>query len=140
MPKHTAPRRSQVRKERHNRQIEGEVVDDTTFLFGRIVKPLGNRFFEICYVDDKKIVHTSATARIRSANCVRILVNDLIALVPDGGNFEIRAKISASAARALLKEGRILKELANSATPEEEEGGFVIAEEDAEADVDVDAI
>jgi hypothetical protein len=47
MPKQVAPRRSQVRKDRHNKQVEDEVIDDNTFLFGRVIKPLGNCYFEM---------------------------------------------------------------------------------------------
>ena len=137
MPKQVAPRRSQVRKDRHNKQVEDEVIDDTTFLFGRVIKPRGNCFFEISYVDSKKIVHSSATARIRSANCARILINDLIALVPDGASLEIRGKVSAATARALLKEGRLHKDLVTTTPTEEDAAGFVIAEDD---EVDVDTI
>ena len=137
MPKQAVPRRSQIRKERHNKQVEDEVIDDSTFLFGKVIKPRGNCFFEISYVDSKNIMHSSATARIRSANCARILINDLIALVPDGASLEIRGKVSATTARALIKDGRLHKELVSSAPVEEDAGGFVITEED---EVDVDRI
>jgi|Laugresp1bdmlbsn_1035097.scaffolds.fasta_scaffold06058_3 hypothetical protein len=138
MPKQVAPRRSQVRKDRHNKQVEDEVIDDNTFLFGRVIKPLGNCYFEIAYVDDKKILQPKAIARVRSANCARILINDLIAILPDGSSLEIRGKISNSSMRTLIKERRLHKDLVATATAtEEEEGGFVIAEED---EVDVDTI
>lgn len=137
MPKQAPVRRSQARKERHNKQVEDEVIDGAAVLFGRVIKPCGNCFFEISYVDSKKIVHPSATARIRSANCVRILINDLIAIVPDGASLEIRGKVSSATARALLKEGRIHKELVSSVPAEEDAGGFVIAEDE---EVDVDTI
>lgn len=138
MPKQVPVRRSQARKERHNKQVEDEIISDSTVLFGRVIKPRGNCFFEISYVDSKNSLHPSATARIRSANCVRILINDLIALVPDGSTLEIRGKVTAATARTLLKEGRIHKEFLSTASTEaEDSGGFVISEED---DVNVDAI
>jgi hypothetical protein len=137
MPKQVPLRRSQVRKERHNKQVEDEIITDTTFLFGRVIKPRGNCFFEISYVDSKNIVHPSATARVRSANCARILMNDLIAIIPDGATLEIRGKVGAATVRALLKEGRLHKELVTTLSTEEEDtGGFVIAEDE----VDIETI
>jgi len=89
-------------------------------------------------VDDKKILQPKAIARVRSANCARILINDLIAILPDGSSLEIRGKISNSSMRTLIKERRLHKDLvATTTATEEEEGGFVIAEED---EVDVDTI
>ena len=119
---------------RNNKRVEEECLDDKSFLFGRVIKPLGNCFFEISYVDEKKIVHSKAIARVRSANCARIFINDIIAVLPDGDGIEIRGKLTRSSLHHLTKEGRLHKDLVGSAE-QEEDNGFIIEEE-----VDIDQI
>ena len=140
MPKSQPPRRSAVRKQRQNTRVEQDVIHGEVFLFGRVIKKLGHKQFQVSFVDTENHFYETASARIRAKNCAIIDVGNIIVLVPDGSTMEIRGRLMPDTVRLLVKEGRINKALLATGEDTEEEA-FVFAEEPvapATADAEID--
>jgi len=143
MPKSQPPRRSAVRKQRQNTRVEQDVIHGEVFLFGRVIKKLGHKQFQVAFVDTDNFFYENAPARIRAKNCAIIDVGNIIVLIPDGGTMEIRGRLMPDTVRLLVKEGRINKALLATGEHAEEEEAFVFAEEPAAAadtEIDISAI
>jgi hypothetical protein len=145
MPASQPPRRSHVRKQRQNNRVEQDVIGGEMFLFGRVLKKLGHKQFEVCFVDTENHFYDKASARIRAKNCALIELGNIVVMVPDGRTMEILGKLMPDTVRLLVKEGRI-NDVLLTAEPEDE-GAFefcdepaVTSVEDKEGEIDISAI
>ena len=136
-----------MRKQRQNNRVEQDVIRGEMYLFGRVLKKLGHKQFEVCFVDAENHFYDKANARIRAKNCALIEVGNIVVMVPDGGTMEIRGKLMSDTVRLLVKEGRINAQLL-TAEPEDE-GAFEFIDEpstapaadtDKEGEIDIAAI
>ena len=147
--------KSQKRKSDKQDRARRDALDDEDALFGRVIKPLGERQFRVVVPHKERLSDKprliEVQAKIPKKRCT-ISINDIVIVAKSGGTYEIQGNMESRQIHRLNKERRIHPGLLLTGDWDVEklsameEGGFEFdydvghTEVDADADVDVDAI
>jgi translation initiation factor IF-1 len=127
-------RAADERREKKNKRVEMDALDDKDVIFGKVFKALGDGMFRI-YVphQDHKNELIEVTAKAVDKNMARICVNDVVIVVTSGRVYELKGVLSNKNVKTMLKDKRIHPYLVDkSETHVDDEGGFLFEHEEKE--------